>query len=102
MPLTIELSGLLAFSDHRAVTGTGKECRDAGATGAKVLGQRALRSEFQFQLAIEILALELLVFAYIRGDHLLDLTCLQQRVKPEPVDAGVVRDEGQIFLANQR
>ncbi len=61
--LAVELAGLLAFGDQGAVAGLGEERRDAGAAGAQLLGQRALRGELQLQLAGQVLALELLVLA---------------------------------------
>ena len=76
----------------RADAGAGEEGRDAGAAGAQLLGQRALRREFELELAGQVLALELLVLADVAGDHLLDLARLEQQAEAEAVDAGVVGD----------
>ena len=83
----------------RADAGAGEECRDAGAAGAQLLGQRALRREFELEFAGQVLALELLVLADVAGDHLLDLPRLEQLAEAEAVDAGVVRDHGQVLHA---
>ncbi len=95
--LAVELARLLAFGDHRADAGAGEEGRDAGAAGAQLLGQRALRREFELEFAGQILALELLVLADVARDHLLDLARLEQQAEAEAVDAGVVRDDGQVL-----
>jgi hypothetical protein len=54
----VELARLLALGDHRADAGAGEERRDAGAAGAQLLGERALRRELELELAGEELALE--------------------------------------------
>jgi hypothetical protein len=68
--VAVELAQLLAFGHQRAHAGAGVEGRDAGAAGAQLLGQRALGREFQFELAGQVLALELLVLADVAADHL--------------------------------
>ena len=67
--------------------------------GADALGHRALGIEFELELAREVLPLELLVLAHVGGNHLADLAALQQQAEPRAVDAGVVRDHGQILDA---
>ena len=97
--VAIELAQLLALGDDGADTGLGEEGRDAGAAGAQLLGQRALRREFQFQLAGQVLALELLVLADVAADHLLDLARIEQLAEAETVDAGIVGDHRQVLRA---
>ena len=63
--LAVEIVQFLAFGDHRADAGLGVESRDARAAGADAFGQRALRIEFQLQLAGQIRLLEQLVLADI-------------------------------------
>ena len=97
--LAVELALLLALGHQRADAGLGVEGRDAGAAGADALGQRALRREFELQLAGQILLLEELVLADIGRDHLPDLAGLEQNAEAEAVDAGIVGDDGQILCA---
>jgi hypothetical protein len=54
-----------------------------------------LGGQLDFQLAVEQLALEQRVLAYIGGNHLADLAVFQQHAKAEAVDAAVVGDHGQ-------
>src|SRR4029077_6210034 len=95
----VELARLLAFGDQRANASAGEERWDAGAAGTKLLGERALRRELELELAGQVLALELLVLADVARDHLLDLARLEQLAEAEAVDAGVVRDDGQVLDA---
>ena len=74
--VAVELARLLALGDHRADAGAREEGRDAGAAGAQLLGQRALRRELELELAGQVLALELLVLADVARDHLPDLARL--------------------------
>ena len=97
--LAVELLHFLAFGDQRADAGLGVEGRDAGAAGADALGQRALRVEFELQLAGEVLLREQLVLADIGRDHLLDLPRLQQPAEADAVDAGIVGDDRQVLDA---
>jgi hypothetical protein len=73
--------------------GLGEERRDARAAGAQLLGQRALRREFELEFAGQVLALELLVLADVGRDHLLDLARREQLAEAEAVDARVVGDD---------
>ena len=43
--------------------------------------------------------LEQFVFTYVSGNHLFDLTLLEQQTDAEVIDAGVVADDGQVFGA---
>ena len=97
--LAVEFLHFLAFGDQRADAGLGVEGRNTGAAGADALGQRALRIEFEFQFAGEVLLGEQLVLADIGRDHLLDLPGLQQPAQPDAVDAGIVGDHGQVLDA---
>ena len=97
--LAVEFLHFLAFGDQRADAGLGVEGRDAGAAGADALGQRALRVEFEFQLAGEVLLREQLVLADIGRDHLLDLPRLQQPAEADAVDARIVGDDRQVLDA---
>ncbi len=58
--------------------------------------ERALRCQFQFQLAAEIEFLEQLVLADIGRDHLLDLAIVQQHPQAQPVGAAIVGDDGDV------
>ena len=49
--LAVEFAHVLAFGDLGAEAGLGEEGRDAGAAGADALGERALRVEFDLELA---------------------------------------------------
>jgi hypothetical protein len=69
----------------------------AGAAGAQLLGQRALRRELQFKLAGKKLALELLVLPHVAGDHLLDLARLEQLPEAKAVHTRVVRNHGEVL-----
>src|SRR5439155_26722632 len=95
--LAVERLDLLALGDLGADAGLGVEARDAGAAGAAALRQRALRAEFDLELAGEILPLELLVLAHVGGDHLADLAGPQELAEPLIVDAGIVRDHRQVL-----
>jgi hypothetical protein len=95
----VEFAGFLAVGNDGAVAGFREEGRDAGAAGAQLFGQRALRREFELEFAGQELAREFLVFADVGGDHLLDLARFQQLAEAEAVDARVVRDGGQLLDA---
>ena len=82
-----------------ADAGLGVEAGDARAARPHPLGERALRAEFDLELAGQILPLELLVLADVGGDHLLHLPRAQQLAEPLIVDAGIVRGDGQILDA---
>ena len=90
--LAVELADFLALGDQRADPGLGEERRDAGAAGADPLGQRALRVEFELELALQIEIGEQLVLADIGRDHLADLPAFEQQTEPGAVDPGIVRD----------
>src|SRR6185295_12057313 len=95
--LAVEDLGFLAVGELGARRGARVEAWDAGAAGAQLLGERALRRELQVELAGEHLALELLVLADVRGDHLLHLAGLEQEAHAEIVHPGVVADDGEAF-----
>jgi hypothetical protein len=62
-------------------------------------GEGALGGELQFKFAGQVLALELFVLAYIRGNHFADLARFQQLPQAKTVDPGVVADHRQFTLA---
>jgi hypothetical protein len=95
--LAVEDLFFLAFGDQRADAGLGVEGRDTRAAGANALGERALRIEFEFEFAGEVLLGEQLVLADIGGDHLPDLARLEQPREPDPVDAGIVGNHRQVL-----
>ena len=95
--LAVEYLGLLAFGQLGAKRGAGVEARDAGATGAQLLGQRALWGQVQFEFTGQRLSLELLVLAHVGCEHALDLVGLEQRSHAEIIDARVVADNRQVF-----
>jgi len=97
--LSPEQALFLAFGHCRADPGTGVEAGDARATGPHPLGQRALRIELDLQRAGQILALELLVLADIGRDHPAHLARGQQQAQAEILDAGIVRDDGEVSHA---
>jgi len=49
------------------------EGRDAGATSSNALGESALRTQLDLELALQVLALERRVLSDVRRDHSLDL-----------------------------
>ena len=100
--LAVELADLLAVGHDGADAGLGEERRDAGAAGAQLLGQRALRREVELQFAGQVLALELLVLADVARDHLADLARREQLAEAEAVDARVVGDDRQVLDAASR
>ena len=97
--LVVELADFLALRDYRADARAGKKSRDSGSAGADALGKRPLRVEFEFEFAREIHTCENLVLADIARNHLLDLAGFKQNAEADPVDAGVVGNEGQILRA---
>ena len=97
--LAVEFTHFLAFGDDRADAGLGEEGRDAGATRADALRQRALRREFQLQLAGQILLGENLVLADIGGDHFFDLPGFQKLAEANAVDASIVGNDSQALNA---
>jgi hypothetical protein len=78
---------------------TGIEAGYACAAGAHAFGEGALRAELDFDLAGEVLALELDVLAYVARDHLFDLAIFEQKAEAESVDAGVVAGDGEMTRA---
>src|SRR4029453_9899371 len=90
----------LAFRDHCAVASAGKERRNTCACGPELLGESSLRRELELQLTGKKLALELLVLADIRGNHLSDLVRTQQHPEAEVVHSGVIRDYGELPRAS--
>jgi hypothetical protein len=97
--MAVEFADLLAFGHQGADAGARVEGRDAGTTGAQPFGQRALGCELQLQFTGQVLAFELLVLAHVAADHLLDLARVEQLAQAEPVDAGVVADDGEVLDA---
>ena len=71
--LAVEDLGLLALGQLGAGGGARIEAGDAGAAGAQLLRQRALRRQLQVELARQHLALEFLVLADVGGDDFLHL-----------------------------
>ena len=90
--LAVEFAQLLALGDQRADAGLGEKRRNAGAAGADALGERALRVEFELELALQIKIGEQPVLADIGRDHLADLPGFEQQPEPGAVDPGIVRD----------
>jgi hypothetical protein len=60
-------------------------------------GQRALRVEFQLQLARQVLAHEFRVLAHVGGEHFPDLAAFQQQAQAEAIHARVVRRHRQVL-----
>ena len=85
-----------ALGDLRADAGLRVERRDAGAAGAQLLGERALRRQLELELAGEELPLELLVLADVRRGHLADALGVQQDAETPVVDAAVVADDAEV------
>src|SRR5258707_641972 len=52
--VAVELAQFLALGDQRADAGLGEKGGDTGAAGADALGERALRIEFELELAFEV------------------------------------------------
>ena len=97
--MAVKHAVFLALGHQGAHTGAHIKRRNAGATSAQLLGQRALRREFQLQFTGQVLALKLLVFAHVAGDHLADLARFQQLAQAKAVDTGVVGNHRQVFDA---
>src|SRR5262249_7497346 len=76
-----------------------EECRNAGATRADTLGQRALRIELNLEFTREILLRKRLVLANIGRDHLLYLPAVEQNAEADPVDTAIVGDDGEVLHA---
>jgi hypothetical protein len=57
-----------ALGDHGSDAAGGEERRDAGASGAQPLGQRALGRQLDLELATQVPAGEVLVLTDVRGD----------------------------------
>lgn len=66
------------------------EGRDPLTSRCAAFGQRALRREFEFDLAGQVLLFEHLVLAHVRGDHLAHLARLEELAEPGAGDACVV------------
>ena len=94
--LAVEVFVLLAFGDESADAGAGVEAGDAGTTGSHAFGEGALRGEFDFELAGEVLAFELGVFSDVAGDHFSDLMGLEEEANSPLVDTGVVAGDGEV------
>src|SRR3989344_4779072 len=61
--------------------------------------QRALWLELQLQFAGQVLALELLVFAHVGRNHLLDLAGFQQLAQAKAIHTCVVGNHGEVLDA---
>jgi hypothetical protein len=85
-----------ALGDHRPHPGRRVEGAEAGAARAEPLGQRALRGQLDRQLAVQVLAGELLVLPDVRRDDAADPPLLEQEAEAGAVDAAVVGDHGQV------
>src|SRR3546814_9370771 len=66
--LSVEALHFLALGDERADAGLGIEAGDARTARAAAFGERALRAEFDLELARQILPFDLLILADI-GDR---------------------------------
>ncbi|MNT18099.1 hypothetical protein D3C72_1532810 [compost metagenome] len=88
----VEFAQFLAVGNDGAHARLGEEGGNAGAAGAQFFGQGALRREFQFQFAGQVLAREFLVFTHVGGNHFLDLARGQELAQAEAVHARVIRN----------
>src|SRR5262249_6479 len=70
-----------------------------GTARADTFRQRALRVEFDLELAGEILLCEQLVLADVGRDHFLHLPRLEQQPEASAVDACIVRNDRQVLHA---
>ena len=93
----IEFTQFFTLSHHRADTGFGEECGNAGATSTQFFRECALGCEFQLQFARQVLAFKLFVLAHIAGNHFFDLAGFQQFAQPKAVHACIIGNHGQIF-----
>src|SRR5580698_8857927 len=91
----VELARLFAVGDLRAVAGRREERLDPGAARAQSLGERALRTELDLELARQEQLLEHFVLADVRRDHLLDLALREQHAEALIGRAAVVRHDRQ-------
>ncbi len=85
---------IFTFGYRGAHTGFGIKPGDTGAPGPHPLSQSALRREFNFQLATQVLPHKFSIFAHIRRDHLFDLPCFQQTPEAKTVGSRVIAGGG--------
>src|SRR3546814_17702833 len=95
--LAAEYLFLLALRHDRPDARPRVEAGDPRAARAQPLRQRALRIEFQFQGAGQLLAFELLILPDLGGEHLAHLPALPQQAQAEIVQASIVRNDGKIL-----
>src|SRR5262249_54082438 len=95
----IELSRFLVLRHQRSISRRCVEPGHSRAAGTDSFSESTLRNEFNFQLTGENQFFEELVFTNVGGNHLSNLTCLQQLTNAEVIDAGVVADDRQIANA---
>ena len=93
----VEFAQLLSLRHEGPNAGFCEKCRNPGAPCPDAFGECALRIEFEFQFAGQILPLEELVLADIRRDHLFDLPRLEQNAQSGAIDPRIVRDDRQIL-----
>ncbi|MNI28557.1 hypothetical protein D3C73_823370 [compost metagenome] len=97
--MAVEFADFLAVGHDGAHAGAREERGNAGAAGAQLLGQRALRGELKLEFARQVLAFEFLVFAHVGRNHLAHLARVQQLAQAKAVNARVVADAGQVLHA---
>src|SRR5439155_23597622 len=95
----VELFERFAIGNQGPDAGPRVEGRDAGAAGPEPLGEGALWSEFDLELAGEVLLGEELVLAHIRGDDLADLAGFDEDGQALADNAHVVGDHRQVYDA---
>jgi hypothetical protein len=99
----VDLAGLLAIGDLRAEPGRRVERLDPRAPRAQPLGERALRTQLDLELAGQELLLEDLVLADVRRHHALDLALREQQAEALVGRAAVVGHDREVLdlLARQ-
>src|SRR4030095_6261163 len=94
---SIPTAGFFAISDDCA-----KACRSiktpyASSPGPNALSESALRDQFKLHFPTQHQFFKESVFPNISGDHLLDLTLLEENPNPKIINTGIVADNRKIF-----
>ena len=83
----------------RGMIAARQPCRNTSTTSAELFSQSALRGEFQFELATQILALELFVLAHVAGNHFFDLAGFEQLAQTKAVHTSAMTSFGGLSLS---
>src|SRR6185369_13713035 len=95
--LAVKDPGLPSFGNRRAYSGRSVEAGYSSSPRPDPLRKSTLGYQFHLKFTRQILPLELLVLADVRGDHLFYLAVFQQKSQTPVIDPAVVRDDSQIL-----